>query len=253
MKKIVIIVLVVILVVGTVVGLSVGLTVGKKDKDDKEQNGGEFADLTYCAFGDSITYGANYLDGYKQMANPYPKLVADTLGVKSYKNAGVSGATLVSNAGGRACVAEIVKSTSERYDIVSVMAGVNDYGASTPLGVLGDKTTETVFGSLDVIANQLKTNMPNAFVFFMTPYQCAHSGSCLNKNGAGYNLLDVANAVKAVANVYDIPVLDMFNDGQYEKYGMYRENSDKLHPNQDFMTQYTAPQIVEFIRANYGK
>lgn len=213
----------------------------------------DFSGLTYCAYGDSITYGANYLDGYRQMENPYPTLVANTLGLKSYKNAGVSGATFVANVEGRACVADIVNNNKQSYDIISVMAGVNDFSVCTKLGTLGDTDTNTIYGSIDFIARTIKSNNPNAFVFFMTPYKSGHNGSCLTNNSAGYNLQDVANAVKSVSAKYSIPVLDMFADGKYEVYGMYSENSDKLHPNQDFVTMYTAPQIVRFIRANYGK
>lgn len=211
----------------------------------------DFSRLTYCAYGDSITYGANYLDSYKQMENPYPTLVANTLGLKSYRNAGVSGATLISNANdGRVCVAEIVKDNKQSYDIISLMAGVNDFSISAPLGVFGDVDTSSVYGSLDFIAKTLKSNNPSAFIFFMTPYK---KGNGTTKNSNGYTLLDVAKAVKTVAEKYYISVLDMYEDGKYEVYGMYGENSDQLHPNQDFVTMYTAPQIVRFIRANYGK
>jgi hypothetical protein len=40
----------------------------------------DFSSLTYVAFGDSITYGANPFKNYSQIANPYPKLVSETLG-----------------------------------------------------------------------------------------------------------------------------------------------------------------------------
>ncbi len=208
----------------------------------------DFTELTYCAFGDSITYGANYLDRYNQMENPYPKLVAQSLGLSSYTNAGVSGATLVSNVPNRDCVANIIDSYTSGYDIISVMAGVNDFSVSTPLGTFGDTDLNSVYGSLDYIAKTLKNKNPNAFIFFMTPYK---KGDGTIKNANGYTLLDIATAVKTVANKYAIPVLDMYEEGKYEYYGMYGENSDQLHPNQDFVTMYTAPQIVRFIRANY--
>lgn len=211
----------------------------------------DYSQLTYCAFGDSITYGANFLDSYNAMENPYPTLVANTLGLKSYRNAGVSGATFVANVSNRACVADIVKNEKASYDIISVMAGVNDFSVSTPLGKLGDTSADSIYGSLDLIAKTLKANNPDAFIFFMTLYQSGHNGSCMNNNSVGYNLLDVANAIKNVAAVYNIPVLDMFLDGKYEIYGMNVTPSDKLHPNQEFVTMYTAPQIVRFIKTNY--
>ena len=211
----------------------------------------DYTALTYCAFGDSITWGYDRLTD-AQMENPYSKLVASSLSLKAFKNAGINGSTLVENTDNLTCIVNTVKSEVQKYDIISVMGGVNDYNRNYPLGGFGDNTTSSIYGSLDVLATTLKANNPNAFIFFMTPYQSGYTGNCLDNNSAGYNLLDVANAVKAVANKYGIPVLDMFNEGKFEIYGMYAENSDKIHPNQDFVTRYTAPHIVAFIRATYG-
>ena len=262
MKKILTIIVSAILFLG-LIGICVGLILDSADTNapssseqeppsSEESKNVDFTALTYCAFGDSITWGYDRLTD-AQMENPYSKLVASSLSLKAFKNAGINGLTFVSNVAGRGCIAETVISETKQYDIISVMCGVNDYTLSTPIGTLDDNTTSSIYGSLDVIATTLKENNPNAFIFFMTPYQSGHSGNCLENNSAGYNLLDVANAVKAVANKYGIPVLDMFNEGKFELYGMYAENSDKVHPNQDFVTRYTAPQIVDFIRANYGK
>ncbi len=269
MKKILTIIVSAILFLG-LIGICVGLILDSADTNvpspseqepssseqeppsSEESKNVDFTALTYCAFGDSITWGYDRLTS-AQMENPYSKQVWKSLNLKSYRNAGANGLTFVSNVAGRGCIAETVISETKQYDIISVMCGVNDYTLSTSIGTLGDTTTSSIYGSLDVIATTLKENNPNAFIFFMTPYQSGHSGNCMDNNSAGYSLLDVANAVKAVANKYGIPVLDMFNDGKFEIYGMYAENSDKIHPNQDFVTRYTAPQIVDFIRANYDK
>lgn len=257
MKKCSRIILIAVLVVFAVaiVGCSVTFIPQDNDVPDMPSNdisqsnnvNVDFSKLTYCAYGDSITWG---YDSGRRMDNPYPTLVAQSLGLKSYVNAGISGATYVTNIPNRDCVADIVNANKASYDIISVMAGVNDFSVSTPLGKYGDSDTSTVYGSIDFIARTLIARNPNSFVFFMTPYK---KGDCTVKNAKGYVLLDVAVAVKEVASKYNIPVLDMYQDGKYEVYGMYDENSDKLHPNQKFVTMYTAPQIVRFIRANYGK
>lgn len=87
----------------------------------------------------------------------------------------------------------------------------------------------------------------------MTPYREYWRGvHCLSQNSQGYNLEDVANAVKQVANKYSIPVLDLFNEGQFES-EMNANGSDGLHPSREFITNYTAPQIARFIKDNYKK
>ena len=201
-----------------------------------------FSNLTYVAFGDSITYGADYSNGYAQMANPYPKLVGQHLGLKSVVNKAVSGATLVETPDLSHILAKIT-SYSGSADIISVMGGVNDYARLNPLGKITDTTISTIYGSLNYIADYLTTKYPNSFIFFMTPYKMARYYE------PGYQLYDVANAVKEVGNKYNIPVLDMYNYGNYEL--EYTDSdSDGIHPNQDFVITYTAPQIVNFIRDN---
>lgn len=213
----------------------------------------DFSDKTYVAFGDSITFGADYSRGYAQMDNPYSELVASTLGMKSYKNAGISGATLCTNSLNLACISDIVTNTSTSYDVISLLGGVNDFNRDLPLGSYEDNTNVTIFGSLDVIAKYLTTTFSDSFIFFMTPYREYWCGvHCLSQNSQGYNLEDVANAVKQVANKYNIPVLDLFNEGQYEL-EMYNSDSDGLHPSQEFVKIYTAPQIAQFIKDNYKK
>ena len=207
-----------------------------------------FNELYYVAFGDSITYGwVNSL----QMESPYPETVADILGIGSVYNGGLPAGTLGSNNVGFPCATDGILASTGNIDIISMMLGVNDYASSVPLGNINDKTKDTVYGSLNLIAEHLTTNFPDAFVFFMTPYKCKlTNGTYKDKNSAGYTLENVANAIKHVAARYNIPVLDMFNEGQFEL-EMYNFGSDGVHPSQEFIKEYTAPQIAEFIKQNY--
>ena len=212
----------------------------------------DFSNEIYYAFGDSITYGADYSLQYAQMAYPYPDLVSSTLGLKSFTNYAVSGSTIATDVGGLPNIYNQLLYADTDADIVSVMGGVNDYNRGVELGTISDTTTNTFYGSLKSICEVLLSKYPDAFVFIMTPYKehCYHESACTNPNAAGYNLEDYANAVKEVAEIYDIPVLDMYNQGKYEL-EMYNPSSDGIHPSQEFIKRYTAPQIAEFIRQNY--
>lgn len=206
----------------------------------------DFSTMSYVAFGDSITHGS-------VIKTPYPTLVSNALGVASYANKACGAATFCSNTTGRVCMTDRILAHTEQADIISLMLGVNDYLANFPLGTFGDTTHDTIYGSLYLIAEHLTSTQNDAFIFFMTPYKCKF-GTMIYKddNNVGYNLEDVANAVKEVAAFYDIPVLDMFNEGKFEL-EMYNYGSDGLHPSQEFTNTYTAPQIEAFIRQNYGK
>jgi hypothetical protein len=130
------------------------------------------------------------------------------------------------------------------------MGGVNDYLQNLPLGNLDDNTNDTIYGSLNIIAENLSSRK-DTFVFFMTPYKYRIGDHTYEDgNAAGYFISNVADAVKTVASKYNIPVLDMYTYGQFEL-EMFNEDSDGLHPSQEFFREYTAPQIAEFIRQNY--
>ncbi|MBR2311022.1 MAG: glycoside hydrolase N-terminal domain-containing protein [Oscillospiraceae bacterium] len=199
-----------------------------------------YSQHTYVAFGDSITYGYDG-DAYARMENPYPTLVADTLGIGTVVNQAKNGATLTAREG-RTNMTERILSYEGDADIISVMLGVNDYSAKAALGDMDSRDNTTVYGSLHMAARHLTNKYPDAFIFFMTPFKYK------TENNGTYNLADVAQAVKDVAAAYNIPVLDMYTNGQFNP---ATDAKDQIHPTQAHHETYTAPMICEFIEAHY--
>ena len=105
----------------------------------------DFSELKFTAFGDSITYGADLKIGGR-VENPYPTVVSELLGLKSYENKGVSGATYTSNNLNLPCMSDVITSYSAKADIIGVLGGVNDYNRSLPLGDIEDNDITTVYG-----------------------------------------------------------------------------------------------------------
>ena len=211
----------------------------------------DFSELTFTAFGDSITYGADPKAGGR-VETPYPTEVNNILGFKSYENKGVSGATFTSNTQGRKCMTDIITSYTGDADIIAVLCGVNDYYAKLPLGNINDTNTSTIYGSLHVSVSYLKENYSDSFIFYMTPYKCYYAGLLWSDtNSLGYTLQDIATAIKEVAKIYDIPVLDLQECGNFESI-MYNSDCDGVHPNQAFIINQMAPQIAQFIKDNYN-
>ena len=183
------------------------------------------------------------------MDEPYPQLVGKELNIANVKNLGVSGATFCKNDQDAVCMTENIISYSQKADIISVLLGVNDYNRSFPLGQLDDKTADTIYGCLHLIAEHLTTTHENAFVFFMTPYKERSSWS----DNEEYKLTDVVEAIRIVGSQYHIPVLDLHNTGRYEEVEMYNTDNDGLHPSPEFIRDYAAPQIAQFIKDYYPK
>ncbi len=208
-----------------------------------------FSELSYISFGDSITAGAG-LD----VSETYPSVVADILNLEKVINKGRGGSTYVLN-DGRGCIQVAVEDVAKlpsKYDIISVAGGINDWDLSNSLGTIKDYTNTTIYGSLHIIAKTLKSTYPDAFIFFMTPLK---KPTFDRENDVGYILEDVANAVKDVAQIYDIPVLDLFSTSQFETadVGMSHPDCDGTHPIKEFVADYMAPQIAQFIKDNYKK
>ena len=213
-----------------------------------------FSGLNYAAFGDSINDSAHLANS----SEACPNVVGSILGC-NVRNKAVSGSTLARHSdekySSKRCIAEDVLrlcESSGRYHIISVAGGVNDHGIGCPLGTIDDDTTETVYGSLNIIAKALTERFPDAFIFFVTPMKFKNYEF---ENYQGYYLSDVADAVKAVAEKYNLPVLDLFNTSQFEtaSSGMNHPECDGQHPIKEFIADYMAPQTAKFIQDNYKK
>ncbi len=205
----------------------------------------DFSELNYVAFGDSITYG---VDGQttQRMSNPYPTLVANTLGLRNVINYAVSGSTITSIEGLTNVNSQYSKSTT-KADIVSVLIGVNDYARSAELGTITDTGLSTVYGGLNTLVKGLKQKYPDAYIFFMTPMPCYREE--ITSNATGVELVEVVSAIKEVCQKNNIPVLDLYTVGGYTMEA--DPYSDGIHPTQNFFVKYTAPIIAEFIKENY--
>lgn len=204
---------------------------------------GDGSDITYVALGDSITYG--FITHTERMSHPYPCQLAYKLGVDEHINLAVSGATVSDTAGDNNTM-EQLKGVPADADLISVMIGVNDFGNDAPLGKLGDRTMDTIYGGLELLVSGLVGRCPDAFIFFMTPFPFLNYPG---PNGLGYVLKDVADAVTEVCSLYDVPVLDMYTLGEYSL-----ENdpgSDGLHPTEAFFRKYTVPKILDFLERTY--
>ena len=205
-----------------------------------------WSNINYLAFGDSITAG----DGLENSNYAYPQVVGKELGCK-VTNKSISGSTLA-DIKERHCIANDVDEVCNgigMYDVISVMGGTNDIWWNPQLGNINDYTTDTIYGSLNIIANELTTTFDEAFIFFMTPIM---NTSFERVTDNGYDLEDIANAVIDVGNKYNVPVLDMYRFGRFEevKSGMNNPNCDGTHPLKEYIDYYMAPQIANFIRNN---
>ena len=209
-------------------------------------NSVDWHSLNYTAVGDSITYGYTPKTDNVQMEKPYCSAVADILGLSFFTNLGISGSTLTNKWHG---MARRLDTIPENSSIISVFGGTNDWGRSRNLGIISDSDDSSIYGSLNIICSYLTLNFKDSFIFLITPYPRHKAGV----NSAGYTLYDVRDAVINVGQKFNIPVLNFTDFGLFEIEMDNKNISDGIHPTQEFILNYTAPQIAQFIRENYKK
>lgn len=199
---------------------------------DPAQNISVFAGKTALFFGDSLTeQNYHYTKGYHAW-------VKEILGLASYKNYGVSGYKVSD-------VYNKVKTVTDSADIVFVMCGVNDQNFSVPLGAMGDNTTGTTYGALDLLCAELKSKYPTSIITFITPaYQNKYPHS------SGVTSYEVSKAIREVCEKYAIPVYDNFTLS-----GIYNTNlsvftTDKCHWN-DTAHEMVGKNIARFVSDSF--
>ena len=189
-----------------------GLFIWKKFEGEKAVSN-IFKGLTASFYGDSLTeVNGHYTKGYHSW-------IKEMLELKNYNNYGVSGYKISD-------VYNKVKNTTDTANIIFIMCGVNDQTFSVPLGTMSDATTDTTYGSLNLLCSKLKEKYPTKLIVFITPhYQTNYP------HNDGITSYEITKAIKEVCEKYALPVYD-----NYSLSGIYSTNlanytTDNCHWN----------------------
>ena len=100
---------------------------------------------------------------------------------------------------------------SASADLITVKGGTNDW-TSFSLGKLTDRTSDTFYGSLRLLAETLIAKYPEKQIVFFTPIRrCDNSRTVDTVNKYGNTLRDFSIAVKEIAAIYGIPAVDLYD------------------------------------------
>ena len=122
---------------------------------------------------------------------------------------------------------------TEDYDVIVVFGGTNDYANPNPTP-LGDSTSDdehTFYGALKSLMEKLIKAHPVATVVFATPI---HRAKEKDYGIEGLTLKNYVDAVKEVAEIYSIPVIDLWVTAGIQarvEQVMKMYLLDGLHPN----------------------
>jgi lysophospholipase L1-like esterase len=158
----------------------------------------------WAALGTSITIGGKY-------TGPLTTLLGATL-----TNLGVSGGSIGEATNGHAgslAIYNAIASIPSDADLVTIEAGINDFGSAwVNRGTIGDTTTATFCGGLRAAVVAIRVQAPNAKIVFLTPYS-GGSGTATHRhfvaNGNGDYLYQFQDDVEDVARLTGCPVIDV--------------------------------------------
>lgn len=118
-------------------------------------------------------------------------------------------------------------------DILTIYAGINDFGRNQALGHFGDKTVETFYGALEQLFMKCMSAHPDMAIYFISH---VHIGTDFfpQKNNFGLLQLDYEEAICRMTQNFGIPHLSLYHNAGFnffiptlaEKYSY-----DTLHPN----------------------
>lgn len=173
---------------------------------------------------------------------------ANLYGLYTRRFAEISGATITNYGVGGKCfagdeIAEQAASLTGNEDVVVMMGGTNDFNQSKVIGdiyaesggTITAPSSTTFCGGLHDAIQAVYAKCPTAQVIIITPPQ---KGNGWTANSAGKYLYEYADAIKKVAQLYAIPVVDQFaNCGINPVMSAMKNayfNSDGTHPNNTY-------------------
>lgn len=185
--------------------------------------------------GDSITYGV----GASSEETSYVGLLKKEYGEKNVNNYGISGTRIAKRRVPYTIFPQAdqdflsrIDSMEKDADLIIVFGGVNDYGhGDAIMGEPNGFDEYTFYGALNSLFKKLYMRYPNSQLLILTPL---HRFEEEKENMLGYKLEDYVNAIRARAEKYSVPVLDL-----YTVSGIYPADEDLklmytidgLHPN----------------------
>ena len=212
------------------------LKVNKKDDID-------FSKLTISYLGDSITMDKN--------VNNYPTTLSEEMEFKLSFNYGISSSSIGYMP---KCKCHSGATTHDpfvfRYnkiaesDIIMVNGGINDWKLNIPLGYNFDKTSTTFYGALNNLVSGLKYLYPNSYIVFVTGFKYKD----VYVNDIGIDFKAYNNAIVEICEKNNIDYFDTYNEVEFD---INKHTYDKIHPNDEFISNIWVPEIIKYLKENY--
>ena len=121
-------------------------------------------------------------------------------------------------------------------DLITIFGETYDFAHSNILGTINDdKNTLSYYGELKMVTEKIiAAKEKDAVVVFITPMKRGEFNeepSYTEPNANGSKLEEYVNAMKEVAGLYHIPVIDLYEKSAFHEETFAQLTVDNLHPN----------------------
>lgn len=201
--------------------------------------------------GDSITWGGCA----STIENCFVDVMKRRYGLAEARNYGISGTRIArQHTPSEAAVYDQdfcgrAGSMEKDVDVIVVLGGTNDYGhGDAPMGREEDRTPDTFIGACHFLFRTLLESYPGTKIVVLTPLRRLDQD--VPKGELGLCLEDYVNQIKHIAEIYAIPVLDLYEVSAIRASDpeiAARLTTDGLHPN-DMGHAILAEEIGEYLK-----
>lgn len=162
-----------------------------------------YAGMSAVFVGDSITNGAELEKGDKI----YWQIVSENLKMGEITGMGVNGSCYSAKSEFGLDHEPLISRYQKipQADLIFIALGCNDFGRNTPMGTIEDKEDISFYGAMNYILDQLAVQCPDSQIVLLTPIPRPNR----LVNDLNLKLRDYADAIIAVGQARQIPVVDM--------------------------------------------
>ena len=199
------------------------LATQQQEEEQEKSNGpeleGPWSGRNWYSIGSSITAD-----------NKYQQIVQKELGFKTVQIDAELDQSI------RTMADRVTSENLRDMDLITIFGETDDFAHSNILGTINDdKNTLSYYGELKMVTEKIiAAKEKDTVVFFITPMKRGEFNeepSYTEPNANGSKLEEYVNAMKEVAGLYHIPVIDLYEKSAFHEETFAQLTVDNLHPN----------------------
>ena len=191
----------------------------EQEKSNRPELEGPWSGRNWYSIGSSITAD-----------NKYQQIVQKELGFKTVQIDAEPDQPI------RTMADRVTSENLRDMDLITIFGETDDFAHSNILGTINDdKNTLSYYGELKMVTEKIiAAKGKDTVVVFITPMKRGEFNeepSYTEPNANGSKLEEYVNAMKEVAGLYHIPVIDLYEKSAFHEETFAQLTVDNLHPN----------------------